>query len=131
MERLVKLGNHLTYPDLVLMFALLVLAGLSFFLVPSWVVPGGTEVAIQVGDKVWGRFPLDRDRLIEVTGPLGKTVVEINASQARIISSPCANKICKGMGAVSKEGGFVACIPNEVVLSLGKDRPDGLDAVSR
>jgi len=126
-----RLRAYITWSDLFLVAALLALAGFLFFVSSRWIVSRGPQVEILAGEKSVGVYPLDQDRVIEVTGPLGKTEVEIRDGRARIRSSPCLNKICMRMGELGAAGGCIVCAPNEVVLRLRSGPVDGLDAVSR
>lgn len=121
----------MTPADIVLLAATLVVAAALFFLMPRWVLSSGNEIEILAHDTVVGRYPLNVDRTIPVAGPLGTTVVEIKDGRARIVSSPCPNKVCVHMGEFGTEGGVLVCVPNEVVVRVGKEQPNGLDAVSR
>ena len=94
----------MTPADAVLLVSTVVLAAVLFFLMPRWVLSGGNEVEILVHDKIVGRYPLQNDRTIRVTGPLGSTVVEIKNGKARISSSPCPNRVCAHMGEFGTEG---------------------------
>ncbi len=74
-------------------------------------------------------FPLDQDRTLSVRGPLGDTVVELRGGQARVLSSPCTEKICVRTGAIARPGQWIACLPNRVFLDIqGSGR--AADAVS-
>ncbi len=126
-----KLTTYVTLADGILIAALLILAGALFFVMPQWVLTGGSDVEIRVEDRLMGRYALDADRVVEVTGPRGKTLVRIRDGRAAVVSSPCWDKICEGMGEVGREGGIVVCVPNRVVVEVGKGRSDGLDAVAR
>lgn len=130
-EKQMSARPYITAADAVLLVATVILAAALFFLMPRWVLSGGTEVEILVQDKVVGRYPLDGDRLVRIAGPLGTTVVEIKSGKARILSSPCPNKVCVHMGQFGSVGGILVCVPNEVVARVGKETPVGLDAVSR
>lgn len=122
---------HMTVADIVLAVSLVVLAAASFFLVPRWVLSHATEVEVRAGDKLAGRYSLSQDRTIDVAGPLGLTKVEIKGGRVAIKKSPCPHGVCVHMGTFGSEGGFLACVPNEVVVRVGKERPDGLDAVTK
>lgn len=126
-----RLRRYVTIGDAALIATLLVAAVAALLVVPGRIVAYGTEVEIYAGDRVAGRYSLENDRLVEVEGPLGQTIVEIKDGRARILDSPCPHKLCTKMGHVGREGGIVACVPNRIVLSVGKQRADGLDAVSR
>jgi hypothetical protein len=68
-------------------------------------------------------------REIEVRGPLGTTKVRVGEGTAKIVSSPCPERICQKMGAISAPGDWVACIPNGVVLRI--EARHELDGVTR
>ena len=122
---------YITPADWALVALTLVIAGTLFFLIPGRILSGGTEVEVYSDNKIAGRYSLREDRLVEIPGPLGKTVVKIKDGKACIKSSPCRNKICIHMGEFGTEGGILVCIPNEIVVRIGNGRADGLDAVCR
>lgn len=116
----------------VAVLGLVVCAALGLGMVlPGRVLSQGTLIDIRSGDKLIGRYALDRDRVVEVPGPRGITVVQISRGRARIVSSPCPKGICSHMGDIGSEGGMIACVPNEVVVQVSADREDGLDGVTR
>jgi hypothetical protein len=90
---------------------------------------GGNTVEIQA-NGVSSRYLLSEDRRVEATGSLGVTVVEIKAGKARIVESPCDNKTCTKMGPVTKDGGYAACLPNNVLVTLVGDGGTEVDDVS-
>lgn len=126
-----KKNNYATPGDWALVVSLLALSAILFCALPGWVGSEGTLVEVRRGEKIFGRYDLDRDRVVEVPGPLGITKVEIKEKRACVAQSPCPHKYCLHMGSVDRNGGLVVCVPNEVILQMGKERPDGLDAVSQ
>jgi len=89
---------------------------------------GSTAVHLKAPGGEWV-FPLDQDRTLSVRGPLGDTVVELRGGQARVLSSPCTEKICVRTGAIARPGQWIACLPNRVFLDIqGSGR--AADAVS-
>jgi len=65
-------------------------------------------------------FPLDAVEMVSVSGPLGDTVIEINGSTARVVSSPCLNQTCIAAGALHAPGQWTACLPNRVMLYVSE-----------
>jgi hypothetical protein len=126
-----KTRINMTAADGLLVAFVLVLAAVLFVLMPHWVLSGGTDVEVRSGDHIRGRYSLNEDRLVEVQGPLGTTVLRIHGGRAKVESSPCPDKLCIRMGEVGREGGVIACVPNQVVISVGQGRSGDLDAVSR
>ena len=92
---------------------------------------GGTQVEIHCGEKLIGKYSLDRVQTVNVPGPLGNTVVRIENGNARVLSSPCPYKQCIKMGSIGSDGGVIACVPNKIVISVVNGETKKLDAVSR
>lgn len=126
-----KAKVYTTTADKILIGLLAVLTASSFLLVPRWVLSSATDVEIRSGEKIVGRYSLNENRVVEVQGPLGHTYVEIKSGRARITSSPCPNKTCVHMGDFGSEGGCLVCLPNEVIVGVGKEPYNGLDAVTK
>ncbi|MEM5947116.1 NusG domain II-containing protein [Spirochaetia bacterium 38H-sp] len=76
-------------------------------------------------------YPLDDNREISVSGPLGETLIKIEDGYARIIESPCPDKLCIAMGRISSPGQWVACLPNRIFVRItGQDIERTVDAGS-
>ncbi len=75
--------------------------------------------------------PLDKDREIGAGGPLGTTFVHIEGGAAAITDSPCKNKLCISMGAISLADQWIACLPNKVFVRIeGGAKKDAVDAAA-
>ena len=87
-------------------------------------------MVIQARGKEVMRIPLNDNREINAEGVLGITRIEIKDKQARIIESPCKNKICVETGWIQKSHQHVICAPNQVVIRLeggrNKEKIDGI-----
>lgn len=100
----------------------------------SVIVYGGpaSETLVISADSGDWVYPLSASRTIEVPGKLGVTVVIIDQGQARIIDSPCTNKLCLASPPISKTGEWSACLPNGVFIRIeGARKSDEIDAVVR
>jgi hypothetical protein len=92
--------------------------------------PGGGQASavIKSAGGEW-LYPLSSDREISISGPLGVTIVEIRGKSVRIADSPCPNKTCIAAGAIDKPGQWIACLPNQVLVSVeGRRSDEGVDA---
>lgn len=100
----------------------------------SVLVYGGaaSETLVVTADSGEWVYPLSVSRTVEVPGNLGVTVVTIDQGRARIIDSPCANKLCVASPPVGKTGEWSACLPNGVFIRIeGAKKTDEIDAVVR
>ena len=119
---------RITTADKILVAALLVLNGWLF---AKWGAgfSEGNWVVVTVNQKETIRLPLDQDQATHVEGPLGLTEIEVKKGRARIVRSPCKNKVCIKSGYIRYAYRFTACIPSRVVVrSVGKNYR-GVDTV--
>ncbi len=87
----------------------------------GWYVYGGREAPGQLVVEAPGGswiYPLDQDREIEVSGPLGLTIVHIYEGKAHIEASPCPNKTCVASPPIGRKGEWTACLPNRVFIRI-------------
>jgi len=80
----------------------------------------GLAVAVEVTTPGTAprRYPLERDRLIEVDGSLGRSVIEIRQRAVRFVDSPCSTRHCILSGWHRHSGDSTACLPNRVGITL-------------
>jgi len=119
---------NITIGDKFLIAALLILNGWLF---ASWGVgfSKGDWVVVTVNQKETIRLPLDQDQKTQVKGPIGLTEIEVKNGHARIIRSPCKNKVCIKSGYIRYADRLAACIPNRVVIRIVGKSHRGIDAV--
>ncbi len=116
---------RLTPFDCKLLIVVTVLVALSFLLPLSQ--GAGARVVVSSDDRIVFVAPLDKDQRVELDGPLGITVLQIKNGAARVISSPCSQKVCIHMGEARHTGDLLACVPNQLVITIEGDS-DGEDA---
>ena len=73
---------------------------------------------VRAGGRVVAEVDLTRERLIEVPGPLGVSVIEIRPGRARVASDPGPRQYCVRQGWLTQAGAVAFCAPNQVSLSL-------------
>jgi len=56
------------------------------------------------------------EKVITLEGPLGETIVKMEGGKVWVSSSPCPDQICIEMGKIPENGGFIACIPNRIII---------------
>ena len=91
---------------------------------------GGERSIVITGVDFRGEYDPGEDRVVEVEGPLGTTMVIISDGEAWVEESPCRDKVCIRMGKVSRPGEEAICLPNRVVVQM-RGRGGGIDGVSR
>lgn len=122
--------QRLTRFDRYLVLTLVLLIGGSFVL-PFGRQPGSTLI-IEADNRTVFTAPLTETRSFTIEGPLGETRMEIRDGGVRVISSPCPQKICIGLGEARRAGDLLACVPNRIVARIkGEKEGAAYDLLSR
>lgn len=80
------------------------------------------RAVLRLDGRVVAEYPLDQPRRVQVTGPLGTTVVEIQPGRARVLADPGPRQYCVKQGWLTRANAVAICAPNHVSLSLaGRD----------
>ncbi len=69
------------------------------------------------------------DRIINIPGPLGNSIIEVKPGAIRMKFSPCPDHHCMNTGWINRSGQVIACIPNRVIIKLLADK-NPVDAIS-
>ena len=119
---------RITTADKILIAVLLILNG---WLLTNWGIEysEGEWAVVTVNQEERFRLPLNTDQLTHVRGPLGLTEIEIEKGRARIVRSPCKNKVCIKSGYIRYADRLAACIPNRVVVRIIGKNHRGIDSV--
>ena len=104
-----------TFDYIAIALCLLVIAGFSVYAYSGR--SGSGDVVIDASGVQW-IYPLSTDRREAINGPLGDTIVVIKAGKAFVEDSPCPDKLCVHMPAISKPGQWIACLPNRVFVRV-------------
>lgn len=115
--------------DILLILAVLVVAGGAWLY--TWLsrVPGG-EVVVSIEGEEVHRLPLFEDVEISV-GEGGKSnILTISGGEAWISEASCPDHVCVKSGKVSYDGQTIVCLPNKVVVSIEGGEDSGLDGVT-
>ena len=117
--------------DLILVAVLLVAALALFFVMRSLQARDtgtGAQAAVTVDGKEIGRYPLKKNGTFPLNG--GTNILVVENGEAWVSEANCPDKVCMGMGKISRNGEFIACLPNRllvVVEGAAEDSPvDGM-----
>ena len=89
-------------------------------------VTGPVAVVTLNGEEA-GRYPLSTDGTFPLNG--GSNILVISDGEAWVSEANCPDRICMGMGKISRSGEFIACLPNRLIITVeGTDGqiPDAL-----
>ncbi len=119
--RHIKPGDYLT-----LLAGVLCTIWLTLIL---WSGGAADKAIIRAGGKVFREVALSHDQRIEVTGPLGVSIITIEQHKARITSDPSPRQYCVRQGWLQQAGEIAICLPNQVSVELtgGTKKYDSLN----
>lgn len=122
--------------DFYLVFCLLLLAAALHFYLTTRPASGQISFQIQQGDRIVQtikRSALTNTAQFSIQANDGDVHIEIDPVKgARIIESPCPDKLCMHQGYINKSGQTILCLPEKVLITVVSDGKDGEpDAVLR
>jgi hypothetical protein len=87
------------------------------------------KAIIRSGGKIVREVPLTSNQQIEVSGPLGISLITIQNRKARIASDPSPRQYCVRQGWLQQAGEIALCLPNQVSVELvgSKKKYDSLN----
>ena len=117
--------------DLILVAVLLAAALALFFVMRSLQARdtgSGAQAVVTVEGREIGRYPLKKNGTFPLNG--GTNILVVENGEAWVSEANCPDKVCMGMGKISRNGEFIACLPNRllvVVEGAAEDSPvDGM-----
>ena len=118
--------------DIVLLIIILAV-GIPLSVLSLTAGTAGDKVQISADGEVYGIYPLDMDREIEVTEDGHTNHIPIKDGQVSMSYSTCLNQICVNTGAISETKDAIVCLPNRVVveiISSGEGKGGDADVIS-
>lgn len=83
-----------------------------------WSHAAPQKVVIRAGGQLFAEARLDRPQRIRVPGPLGDSIVEIQAGRARVATDPSPRQWCVQQGWLVHAGDVALCLPNQLSVEL-------------
>jgi hypothetical protein len=90
-------------------------------------VSGPVAVVTLNGEEA-GRYPLSEEGSFSLNG--GSNLLIVSGGEAWVSEADCPDKVCMGMGKISRPGEFIACLPNRLIITVedsgGASGPDAV-----
>ena len=102
---------------------------LAMFFIKRNTVNG--EAVVLIGGEEYARYPLSKDRTIEIPGLLGNNVLIIEDGNAYMSSAVCPDKVCMGFGKIHYNTEMIVCLPGSIVVIIENGDASELDAVGQ
>ena len=103
--------------DLMIVAVLLLAALALFFLMRSRQEREtgiGAQAVVTVDGLEIGRYPLRKSGTFSLNG--GTNILVVENGEAWVSEADCPDKVCMGMGKISRNGEFIACLPNRLLV---------------
>ncbi|MBO5545934.1 MAG: NusG domain II-containing protein [Bacteroidales bacterium] len=103
--------------DLMIVAVLLLAALALFFLMRSRQERDtgiGAQAVVTVDGREIGRYPLRKSGTFSLNG--GTNILVVENGEAWVSEADCPDKVCMGMGKISRNGEFIACLPNRLLV---------------
>ncbi len=106
-----------------------VVVGVAWLCATLWQRGLGSTLIVRSKGNVVSEVSLQRNRSLNIVGPLGTTIIEINNQRARIASDPSPKQYCVRQGWLQQSGEIALCLPNQVSIEVagGTNRVDSLN----
>ncbi len=111
LKHLKAVASELKLADLVLIILILAVGTISAISV--FKTKENAVVTVYKGDRLWGEYPFDEDRVIKVDE---HNTFQIKAGKVSMIHADCPDKRCVKQGSTSKLP--IVCLPNKLVIQI-------------
>ncbi len=124
--------KYIKKADIVLAIILIIICGASCAAVYG-IGTTGSMVKITVDGELYGTYPLDEDRVVEIDSDFGENALTISDGKALMTSASCPDKYCmnqhRNSGGIDSTSQTIVCLPNHVAVSIeGLDDSDAADS---
>lgn len=83
-----------------------------------WTGATAEKALIRSEGKVFAEVDLAATKTVRVPGPLGTTVIAVEAGKARVVADPGTRQYCVRQGWLKRTGDVAICAPNRVSLHI-------------
>ncbi len=117
--------------DIILVAVCLVIA-LAGWLFLHFTATDGIKIQVKVSGTLTAEYFLSQSGTYEIHGAGGGTnLLVISGGEAWLTEASCPDKLCVGMGKISRGGQSIICLPNQVVVEVvGDESEDAVDFVT-
>ncbi|MBQ9662176.1 MAG: NusG domain II-containing protein [Oscillospiraceae bacterium] len=117
--------------DLILVGILLIAALLLFLFVrknQEKDTGNGAQAVVTVDGAEIGRYPLNKNGTFPLND--GSNILVVENGEAWVSEANCPDKVCMGMGKISRNGEFIACLPNRLIVVVEGGEQTLVDGVT-
>ncbi len=115
--------------DMALLAGLLLLAGLSFWLLHARRLEADRVIIKQDGKNV-GVYSLAEQAEIVLDNQWGKNIIQIKDGQASVTEANCPDQYCVRHRPISGSREVIICLPHKLVIEVESAKGEGVDMLA-
>lgn len=104
--------------DGILILVLLVFAGIGYLIFAGAKKAEGNQIVITIDGNIYGSYPLDQNKEIEVKTERGSNTIKIEAGKVYMEEADCPDKYCVMQGKISHSSETLICLPHKLVVEV-------------
>ena len=120
-----KEAEKKNYKRDLLLVGVLLLAALLLFALTRGTREDGAAAVVTVDGVEVGRYPLSKSGTFPLNG--GTNILVVENGEAWVTEANCPDKICMAMGKISRNGEFIACLPNRLLIVVEGGEKSSVD----
>lgn len=121
--------------DGILILVLLALAGVGYLVFTGSKRIEGNQVVITIDGAVYGSYPLDRNKEVEIETENGCNIVKIEDGKVYMEDADCPDRYCVKQGKISHSKETLICLPHklavEVVFLESESEQEKIDVIAK
>ena len=117
--------------DFILIGVLLVIALIGLGVTQFLQHQTGASVTITIGGEIYGTYPLDQSRTIEINDAKGYNKVVIENGSVHMADANCPDQYCVQHTAIPAGHETIICLPHELVVEITGGEVSDVDVVTQ
>ena len=106
--------------DVILVIVFLLIAGVMYGAIHFIQKGEASTVKISVDGKVYGKYSINKDEIIDIKTSKGRNVINIHNGCVEMEEADCPDKYCIKQGKIKNTGQTIVCLPHKVVVEIIK-----------
>ena len=117
--------------DFILIGVLLVVALVGLVVTQQLRRGSGASVTITIGGEVYGTYPLDQSKVIEINDEKGYNKVVIENGSVHMEDANCPDQYCVQHAAIHASHETIICLPHELVVEITGGQVSDVDVITQ
>lgn len=105
---------------MILVIVVLLIAGVMYGAIHFIQKGEASTVKISVDGKVYGKYSINKDKIIDIKTSKGRNVINIHNGYVEMEEADCPDKYCIKQGKIKNTGQTIVCLPHKVVVEIIK-----------